>query len=172
MRELINRQNTSEFRNTRYGLLGNIAANGCGAIAAYNVLNANGVDVSLDEVVKKLRIRLGMAFGLGKFGTNILSLAALLASCFTLRIRFIILNNGKSAANCDSLIIMYYWFKSKRIGAHYVAGVKSEDGYFDFYNYSLFPQHLKIEDFISRMKRQHEYPLWLIGITKKRGKKK
>lgn len=172
MNEFINRQNTYEFRKKRYGLFGNIASNGCGAIAAYNVLSANGIEMGFDETIRGIGCRLGTVIGFGKLGTNVISLIVLLHRFFALRVRFIILGRGRRFKECSSVIIMYYWFKSKRIGAHYIAGVKSEDGCFDFYNYSASPAHAPIENFIAGMRGKHEYPLWLIGITRKRGKKK
>lgn len=172
MNEFINRQNTHELRKKRYGLFGNIASNGCGVIAAHNVLTANGIEMNFDRTMRCIECRLGTAIGFGKLGTNILSLMGFLNRFFALRIRFIALGKGRRFKECSSVIIMYYWIKSKRIGAHYIAGVRSGDDCFDFYNYSALPTHAPIEDFITGMKERHEYPLWLIGTTRKRGKKK
>ncbi len=169
MRELINRQNTEAFKKTRYGLLGNIAANGCGLIAAYNVMNGNGVDISLDAVSRGLRRRLGMAVGLGRLGTNMFSIIAFLVKYFAVRARFLFLGKGRSSKERNAIIIMYYWFTGKRCGAHYIAGLRCEDGCFDIYNYSSIPPHVELGEFLVGMRKKHEYPLWLVDVGRKRG---
>ena len=165
--EPITIQKTEDFRRTRYGLFGNVAANGCGAIAAYNVLNGLGEEVSFPKVIKGLRKRLGMAFGFGLLGTNIYSLMAYLASFFRLRICLIFLRNRKKLKTCDAVIIHYYWRSKKRIGAHFISGIKNEDGDYTFYNYSAVPRTASLDSFLKNMKKEHELPLWVIGIKRK-----
>lgn len=165
--EPITRQKTEDFRRTRYGLFGNVAANGCGAIAAYNVLNGLGEEVSFPRVVKGLRKRLGMAFGFGLLGTNIYSLMAYLASFCRLRICFLLLRNRRKLKSCDAVIIHYYWRHKKRIGAHFISGIKNEDGNYVFYNYSASPHTAPLDSILADMKKRHEFPLWVIGIKRK-----
>ena len=165
--EPITIQKTEAFRRTRYGLFGHVAANGCGAIAAYNVLNGLGEEVSFPKVIKGLRKRLGMAFGFGLLGTNIYSLMAYLASFFRLRICLIFLRNRKKLKTCDAVIIHYYWRSKKRIGAHFISGIKNEDGDYTFYNYSAVPRTASLDSFLMNMKKEHELPLWVIGIKRK-----
>ena len=170
MNGLINKQHTDEFKHTRYGLLGNVSDNGCGAIAAYNILNFEGIETSFDEVVKGIGMRLGMVIGLGKLGTNLISLMLYLAKYFVLRIRFLFLKRGRTMTNCSSVLIFYYWRSKKRIGAHYISAHRCEDGLFDVYNYAFRPIHVDLTEFISGMREKHEYPIWLVGIVKRKGK--
>ena len=150
--------------------MGNVSDNGCGAIAAYNILNFEGIETSFDEVVKGIGKRFGMVIGFGKLGTNLISLMLYLAKYFVLRIRFLFLKRGRAMTNCSSVLIFYYWRSKKRIGAHYISAHRCEDGLFDVYNYAFRPIHVDLTEFISGMREKHEYPIWLVGIVKRKGK--
>lgn len=146
----------------RFGLFGNVAANGCGAIALYNVLLASGIELTLGEIIRGLRLRLGLPFG-GICGANCFIVAAYLGHWLKLRLRFLFLGDLSAYSQCDSVIIMYYWRRKFKLGAHYICGIRAEDGCFDFYNYSANVCHSNLQDFLTAMRGRHELPIFAIG---------
>ena len=50
-RKMINAQWDKDIANKKFGLLGNVGDNGCGAIAIYNANKILGIDTSFDEVL-------------------------------------------------------------------------------------------------------------------------
>lgn len=168
MNELITIQRTEEFKKMKFGLLGNIFDNGCGAIAAYNVLNFEGIDTSLKDTVCGLRRHLGLLFGMGKLGTNLFSLKAYLTKFFTVKLRIISFMKKRFADKPSSAVIFYYWRSGKKIGAHYITVHRREDGLYDVYNYVNRPIHVEPETFIQSMKAKKQYPMWMLKIFPKR----
>lgn len=169
-KDFINIQSTDEFRTLRFGILGNVANNGCGGIAARNMLLANGVDLSLNEVIKGLRLRLGTAFGLGLLGTNFFSLFAYMSKFLRMRLSLVIGLRRKVFSSCTAVIILYYWKHCKKLGAHFITGVRCDDGKFDFYNYRYSKYHASIDELYAAFKKESSIPIGIIGSLGKRGK--
>ena len=66
------------MKKIRYGALGNVSANGCGAIALYNVLHHHGQTDTFEQVVGSLKKRMGFhLFGLA--GTRFGAVKSILA---------------------------------------------------------------------------------------------
>lgn len=168
MNELITIQRTDEYKKTKFGLLGNISDNGCGAIAAYNILNFEGIDMSLKNTIRGLRRCLGLLFGMGKLGTNLFALKAYLMKFFTVRLGIIPLINHRFSDSPSSAVIFYYWRSGKKVGAHYITAHKCEDGLYDIYNYVRRPIHVEPESFIKAMKAKKQYPMWILKVFPKR----
>lgn len=116
MNELITIQRTDEYKKTKFGLLGNISDNGCGAIAAYNILNFEGIDMSLKNTIRGLRRCLGLLFGMGKLGTNLFALKAYLMKFFTVRLGIIPLINHRFSDSPSSAVIFTIGAAAKKSG--------------------------------------------------------
>lgn len=169
-KDFINIQSTDEFRALRFGLLGNVAKNGCGGIAARNMLLANDIDLPMNEVINGLRFCLGTAFGFGLLGTNFFSLFAYMCKFFKMRFSWLFGLRRKAFSSCTAVIVFYYWKHGKKIGAHFIAGVRCEDGKFDFYNYRSTKYHASIDELYVVFKRESSIPVGIIGSLGRRGK--
>ena len=114
-----------------WGRRGSLQRNGCGPLAAYNLLCGFGVNRSLPQVVSVLG-QLGAAASGGRLGTDPARLAEYLRSegCGVRRFFGGRRAAWKSAASADGLLILY---RHPR-GLHYVAAVRTGADAFTFWN--------------------------------------
>lgn len=156
------KQSTEEYKKTKFGLFGNVADNGCGAIAAFNMLKANGRTLPLDSIICGLRKRLGFYF-FGLLGTDPFALWFYLRRYLKARFAFCTRSAAERFKNCTSVTIVYFWRRKARIGAHYICGVRADDGRFGFCNYGRDICRAELPEFVKEMKPKHQAPLFIIG---------
>ena len=156
------KQSTEEFKKTKFGLCGNVADNGCGAIAAFNMFRANGITLPLTMIIHDLRKRLGFYF-FGLLGTDPFALWFYLRRYLKVRFAFCTRSAAERFKNCTSVTIVYFWRRKTKIGAHYICGVRANDGQFEFCNYGRDISRSALPGFVKGMKAKHESPLFIIG---------
>lgn len=157
----ISNQSTEEYKKTKYGLFGSVADNVCGAIAAFNMLAANGAALPLERIISALRKRLGLYF-FGLLGTDPFALLFYLRRYLTVCFGFCNHSAAERFASCNSVVIMYFWRRKARLGGHFICGVRTRDGKFEFYNYGRGCR-AALPKFIKAMPAKHERPLFIIG---------
>lgn len=128
----IERQRTFSKQRGTFGPIGNISANGCGAIAVYNILAYFGMHEDFMKVIRRFeRVwPLALPFG-GVLGTNIFYLFFLLKKYhFVVKPVFFCGRRNKAfLSDRDSAILFFYgWRKKWQMGAHYQAGFFEPDG--------------------------------------------
>lgn len=128
----IERQRTfSKLRGT-FGPLGSISANGCGAIAVYNILEHFGLHEDFMKVISRFERLwpLAMPFG-GFLGTNIFYLYYVLKKYgFYIRPIFFLGRKRKRIewGGQSAILFFYGWRRKWSMGAHYQAGFAEPDG--------------------------------------------
>ena len=118
-----------------FGPAGNVADNGCGLVALYNVAKAGGLPYSFNELHDILFGGLGWIGNTilyGRMGMNPNLITPFFERNFSdadlgLWIR------SPLYGEYDAVIILYA-YNGSRIGAHYVAGINNGDGTYKFYN--------------------------------------
>ncbi len=114
-----------------FGPLGNVRANGCGAIALYNVLRLLGYTVEYGELLREMRMHWPRATLLGGIlGSNPFYLLGLLRRKKGLALTFYGVRNRADAgrvAKCHDVYLNLYLY---RWGAHYTAAVYRKQGLF------------------------------------------
>ena len=133
--DYINDQRGFEGSNLPFGPLGNIADNGCGLVALYNVSKAGGLPYTFSELHDMLLSGLGWVGNTnlgGCLGMNPNTVLGFLERNFC--------NDDvgtwdfiQCCQNFDAVIILYAYFEPT-IGAHYFAGINNGDGSYTFYN--------------------------------------
>jgi len=119
------------MRDIRWGSSGNIAANGCGVIAAYNVFVGLGYNLSFDQVLHQLSC-MDAPLADGLLGVN----PVVLFDYMKFRFKNVSHEFGEDwntpALEARAVIILY---KYPNMAMHYVAGIKDRvTGYFRLYN--------------------------------------
>lgn len=151
--------------------IGNVADNGCGVIAAYNVLRAIGKSVTFTQVKKDIIKKLGLNAG-GLLGINTFSLRRYIKSrCsgvwYSKQNDAVWIENSRQA---KAVIILVRWKKSLML--HYISGIKS-GGEYIFYNSGIWDEDgvcvdgrkLTMEAFLSYVRVQGATPLWILGVN-------
>ena len=128
----IERQRTFSKQTGTFGPLGSISANGCGAIAVYNILEHFGMHEDFMKVIHRFERFWPIALPFGGFlGTNIFYLYYILCR-YGLRVRplfFIGPWMKEFHLNSDEAILFFYgWRKRRQMGAHYQAGFGDSEG--------------------------------------------
>ena len=126
------RGNTAPCR-TPWGRRGSLEQNGCGPVAAYNLLHGFGLPVTLPGVVDALE-QGGAAAAGGRLGASPGRIAAFLrAQGCTIR-RFSGGRRGwRASCGADGLLVLY----RHPHGMHYVSALRGADGRFTFWNDAL-----------------------------------
>ena len=117
----------TKMKDISWGLLGNIADNGCGVIATYNVLVAMGMDVSFTSVKDGLE-EIGGPFLFGKLGTTPWKITEYLQSMGVHGWAQYSLDGnywGLKLNETQAVIILY---KISTLSYHYVTGVRATGG--------------------------------------------
>ena len=131
MDKMIYCQNDIPKDKLRYGLRSS-ASTGCGWIAAYNALRIMGYKPSPERVIEYFEKQVPVLNG--NTGTFIFT-PALFFSSLGFSVKTSINRNQFDviAADCDAVILYYWWRKGLRIGAHFAA-VKKDGRLYTGYN--------------------------------------
>ena len=171
---------TEKIQNIRWGLVGNIKDNGCGVIAAYNVLLSRSSRTDFGKVKSELSF-CGGALAYGKLGASPFALTRYMYSKFW-RVRTagaITYLWGIKAELSQSVIVLIKW--GGGLGMHYIAGIgtgqRDVGGSFKFYNSSLYDERGKSIDgktmsiwtFLDYVRANGATPVYFIGVSGKKG---
>ena len=154
----IERQKNYTKQCGTFGPSGSISANGCGAIALYNILIHFGFRTEFMAIVNRFN-RLWLAatsFG-GCMGTNILYLYhELKRAHLSVKPVFFVGNSMKAIHldNHSALLFLYFWRKKKRLGGHYQAVFGNPDGTVMLHNPKEF--YFGIEDMLKEKRRKEK----------------
>ena len=159
---LLNTQTDPRFGARKYGRLGTVAQNGCGLIALYNVERAAFPETQFDPYYE----------GRSPIKTNLFGLLGTRPSAVRkqlepkgFRVKRIRRKDAETAPLYDAVIVLYwYWF-----GAHYVAGLKEQNGLYRLYNQFAEPYPMKLADYLRYLKKHHKrvVRVWGIGFPNK-----
>lgn len=162
-----------------WGLLGNIASNGCGVIAAYNVLLSTDSNTNFGKVKNQLEAY-GAALAFGKLGASPFALAQYMRSKFWFvhtAGAFTYLWGAKAELS-QSVIVLIKWGDGLQM--HYIAGIGTgtggKGGSFRFYNSglrdkkgkSIDGKSMSIWTFLDYVKSNGATPEYLIGVSCKK----
>ena len=176
----IDDQNDSKWKKYAVGFWGNVGDNGCGAIAIYNVLYSYSSKITINKVLSDLRWKYGSIIwnNIGLIGISPVSVTNYLASKFWFKytagpITYL----WGIKAELSGAVIVLYQHKGWNAPLHYVAGIKTGDGYggsFKFYNCSLLGNSYKtksisIWEFIDLLRNNGCKPLMFWGVAGKLG---
>ena len=121
----IERQKKYTKRRGSYGPTGSISANGCGAVAVYNVLVHFGIPIDFMTIVRRFHLQWPVAtsFG-GCMGTLVTHIIWELKQ-YNLRVRPILFTRKTMKRihldDNTAMIFLYFWKKNRRLGGHYQA---------------------------------------------------
>ena len=153
----LNTQEDPRFGARRYGKLGTVAKNGCGLIALYNVERAADETTQFEPFYaerKKIKTNL---FGL--LGTRPSTIAKNLRK-ERFSVERISRKKAPEAVNYDSVIVLYWQLFS----AHYVAGIRRENGTYTLYNEFTKPYAMNLRDYLDYLKRHKKHVVRVWGI--------
>lgn len=134
----IERQKNYTSHRGSFGPTGSISANGCGAIALYNVLMYFGIRAEFMTIVKRFSKLWPFALSWGGcMGTYITHLYYELKR-YRLSVHPVFFT-GSAVKNFhldedSAIIFLYGWRKKSKLGAHYQAGFGSPDGTITLHN--------------------------------------
>jgi len=190
----INKQNkdTVVYLNGQYKKMqdirmafGNVFDNGCGIIAAYNVLHSYSSKITFSSVFNSFNNPLAFTLGVGVAGIDPVYLTGYMSMHFWLTLpagpdTYLW---GIQAELSGAVIVLVRWEGSLRM--HYFAGISTGNGgvggSFKFYNTGLKDEKgdfidgrtMSIWDLLDVMKNGHEdtraQPIMLIGVAGKKG---
>ena len=126
------------MKDISWGWFGNIAANGCGPIAVYNVLES--ITRTDFYQVKKDLEKFSTPLGFGLLGSDPLSISLYMKTKFNTVYSYIGDRNwGKGVkGRVDGVIIEVFWDNFLEDGAHFFAGVTSYFSNSEWRNYFYF----------------------------------
>lgn len=159
---------------------GNISANGCGVIAAYNVLLSRSSKVKFNDVKNSIIWLRGLNAG-GIMGVNPIALS------YYMKLKFwCVYTAGPSTylwgikAECSqSVIVLIKW--GGGLCMHYIAGIgtgqRDVGGSFKFYNSGLIDKNgksidgkaMSIWSFLGYVRANGATPIYFIGVSGKKG---
>ena len=157
---------------------GNIADNGCGVIAIFNVLLTTNANISFLSVRDKMLIQ-EAALGFGLLGVCPAPISKILKLSTDYQVEEHTLFNQSAwvdTANRSSQVIILYKLKGT-MGMHYIYGMRCfpttngacNDHYFMFYNEGFADpvQHkMTMSQFLDYLEDKGRTPIWLWGIYK------
>lgn len=115
---VISNQYDEPFASFKYGGLGNVKANGCGAVAVYNIMRLEGKNVSFSDVVKYFDVNGNYLYG--KFGTRPSKIIAYLKNFgFDVGFAFFEENFDNVAKQSKYTIFLYVGEVDGQMGGHY-----------------------------------------------------
>ena len=170
----IHRQNDEELINgvkmsdISFGF-GNISDNGCGVIAAYNILITWDSDITFHRVKCDIMLCGGLLAG-GLLGTEPLSLFEyMLWKCGFATISTDTSKWVDIANRCDAVIVL----TQNGWTMHYFARIKQSDGSYIFYNSFLADSNgdidfrsMSIDDLLLCIANKDKTPVLMIGVDK------
>jgi hypothetical protein len=150
--------------------LGNIASNGCGVIALYNVLLSKQSNTNFHYVKYEVILRGGLNAG-GYLGANPITLIRILRTRFW-NVRTIWGDNKPyswmyASITAEAVVVLYRYKNS--LAMHYVAGIKSDEkGKFIFYNCPFANgKEMDLIEYISEIKKNGATPMLIITAKNK-----
>ena len=151
----------------RYGFRSS-AATGCGWIATYNALRIMGYSPTPQMIIEYFQKQIPLFNG--NTGTFILSPAMFFKRFgFPVRVTAKRRDFDRIAEHSDVSILYFWWKKGIKIGAHFVAVKKGENGFtgYNTYNNSKGPDYYgkSIDEFI---KNRKYFGAVLIGVKDRR----
>jgi len=154
---ILNTQTDPRFGARRYGRLGNLAKNGCGMIALYNVERAARADTRFDRYYAARKPIKTNLFGL--LGTRPSTVRKTLeAKGFS--VESMRPKQAMADQPFDAVIVLYwYWF-----GAHYVAGIGNRNGTYTFYNQFVTPSAMRLSAFLGYLQKRKRHTVRVWGI--------
>ena len=157
------------------GLFGNLHDNGCGVIAAYNVLISQNIKTSLSNVLLRLTLYGGI-LAWGKGGISPGSISLLMCKYFSYVNTCLVTSSEWVAQQYfyDAVIILHIHSN----GAHYVAGIRancklSSNVEYQFYNVGnikkpIDGKNMSIKKYLQYINENGEVPLLIIGVLGKK----
>jgi hypothetical protein len=165
------------MRNTKWGWFGNIADNGCGVIAAYNVLYSKNRNTNFFTVKDELAKKGGVLLGIGLIGVDPFGLASYMETKFTNVETYGLVMNGSDTGiigQVDAVIVLVAW-DPLTDGMHYFAGIpkdSSGSGEFFFYNSGVDDvndyEAISLEQLYEKINNMRAAPLGLLTVQGKK----
>ena len=158
----VNDQKDARVASRKYGKFGTVGKNGCGMIALYNIERAANQRTQFESFyAARDRIKTNL-FGL--LGTRPSTIGKNLQKK-RFHVQRIPIANVADAEAFDGVIVLYWWI----FGAHYVAGIRNENGTYTFYNQFSEPYAMPLSDFIAYLKQRklHPHRVWGIRFPEK-----
>ena len=158
-----------KMKNISLGRYGNIADNGCGVIAVYNVLISKGYKGSFEAVIFFLTMSLYDYVGVG--GISPASIEVYMWTRFSkVHADFRASKWRSIGKKSEAVITLFKW--PNQIAAHYVAGIKAKNGKgkrFRFYNTfsGINGKKISMKKYKSTLKANQCTPLYCIGVSSK-----
>ena len=133
MNDLIYNQRDIPREKWRYGLRSS-ASVGCGWIATHNALRLMGYQTDIDKLIRYYEWQLPLIHG--NAGTSFWGPALCFRNWgFSVDICFRPSQFDALADRSDACILFYRWHKQYKLGAHFVALHKTEDGFIGYNTY-------------------------------------
>ena len=160
-------------------MMGNVAQNGCGMIAAYNVLHAFSEKVTFGSVYNAFNNPLAMFFRVGLLGVDPLYLTSYMQSHFLITWTAGPVTNlwGIKAEMSEAVIVLLKW--PDTLAMHYIAGISTgyggTGGSFRFYGTSFKKENyvdgtaISIWNLLDILEKEGAMPIYMIGVSGKKG---
>ena len=166
-----------EMKDISYGLFGNIADNGCGVIAAYNVCLYYKGNITFYDMYTSFMLLGGPRMLSGKLGTAPVSMTEFLNERFHKVYKEYGTNTEKWQKHANNSACVVILYKTSGLGAHYISGIRkgaweSVRGKFYFYNCELVKSGklYSVDDILKILSEKKGYlPLMFWGIFRKKG---
>jgi len=156
----IERQKNYTKQIGTYGPLGSISANGCGAIALYNVLIYFGIKTDFMTIVNRFnRLWLIATSCGGILGTSIIHLYRELRQFNFIVYPIFFTRKTIETFHLDhrsALIFLYFWKKKGKLGGHYQAGFGNSDGTITLHNPNV--TYFGVKDMLKEKRKKEK--LW------------
>ena len=157
------------LKDMKFGILGNLAANGCGIIAIYNVLIAAGKYKTLTQIAIDVDVRYKGTLAYGALGANPVAIQNYLISSAGFRVesKTLFPLEWNQYSSCDAVIVLTQ--NPDGLSMHYMAGIASGGGNFRFYNgYNRYKEtkdyNGKPYAYYGALQRQNITPITIFGI--------
>jgi hypothetical protein len=161
-------------KEIQWGLFGNISDNGCGVIAAYNILVSKSLFTDFGTVKNELTSVGGVLLGIGSIGVDPVSLS------LYMEIKFSNVNSywfhsdnweTKATGQVDGVIVLVKW--EGTLAMHYFAGIPSGNAdEFYFYNSSITGvddyRAISLSELVNKINAIDATPMNLIVVRGKR----
>lgn len=157
----IERQKNYTKQRGTFGPLGSISANGCGAIAVYNVLMHFGMRTDFMSIVNRFNKNWLVSTSFGGFlGSYIFYLHYILRQYHFHVHPIFFTRKTMESFHLDensAFILLYGWKKKRKLGAHYQAGFGNADGTITLHNPNV--TYFGIRDLLKEKRRKEA--MWL-----------
>ena len=169
-------QTDKKYSNLKYGFWGTIGSNGCGVVAAYNVLHSFSKKIKFNSVRKHFSFSSYYNM-IGQIGVSPTSLISYLSSKFLfVYTRGPITTLWGITAEYSEAVIILYQNKGITSPLHYIAGIDTgkdqAGGSFRFYNCDFVESRniYSVPRLLKTLKSKGCKPILLIGVAVKLGR--